>query len=96
MVLASGFVGEVMSDANDDDSMSGLAGDVRQSLHRFLDVYEPLRSDLYRYPLGTHTVTAAYLERLLARPSISRVIREATPYLHLFPEEAPASAPDEG
>jgi RNA polymerase sigma-70 factor, ECF subfamily len=37
-----------MSDGND-DSMSGLAGDVRQSLHRFLDVYEPLRSDLYRY-----------------------------------------------
>ena len=48
MVSPTGFVGEVMSDAND-DSMSGLAGDVRQSLHRFLDVYEPLRSDLYRY-----------------------------------------------
>jgi glutathione S-transferase len=38
-------------------------------------------------PLGAHTVTAAYLERLLARPSIRRVIREATPYLHFFPEE---------
>jgi RNA polymerase sigma-70 factor (ECF subfamily) len=48
MVSATGFVGAVMSDAND-DSMSGLAGDVRQSLHRFLEVYEPLRSDLYRY-----------------------------------------------
>lgn len=36
-----------MSDAKDETS--GLAGDVRQSLHRFLDVYEPLRSDLYRY-----------------------------------------------
>jgi RNA polymerase sigma-70 factor (ECF subfamily) len=48
MVSPTGFVGEVMSDGND-DSMSGLAGDVRQSLHRFLEVYEPLRSDLYRY-----------------------------------------------
>jgi RNA polymerase sigma-70 factor (ECF subfamily) len=48
MVSPTGFVGEVMSDAND-DSMSGLASDVRHSLHRFLDVYEPLRSDLYRY-----------------------------------------------
>jgi RNA polymerase sigma-70 factor (ECF subfamily) len=48
MVLPTGFVGKVMSDAND-HLMSGLAGDVRQSLHRFLDVYEPLRSDLYRY-----------------------------------------------
>ncbi len=38
-------------------------------------------------PLGAHAVTAAYLERLLARPSIRRVIREATPYLHFFPEE---------
>jgi glutathione S-transferase len=38
-------------------------------------------------PLGAHTVTAAYLERLLARPSIRRVIREATPHLHFFPEE---------
>jgi glutathione S-transferase len=39
------------------------------------------------HPLGAHAVTAAYLERLLARSSVSRVIREATPYLHLFPEE---------
>ena len=39
------------------------------------------------HPLGAHTVTAAYLDRLLARPSVSRVIREATPYFHLFPEE---------
>jgi RNA polymerase sigma-70 factor (ECF subfamily) len=36
-----------MSDAK--DSGTDLAGEVRQSLHRFLDVYEPLRSDLYRY-----------------------------------------------
>jgi glutathione S-transferase len=41
------------------------------------------------HPLGAHAVTAAYLERLLARPSVSRVIREARPYLHLFPEEQP-------
>jgi glutathione S-transferase len=45
------------------------------------------------HPLGAHTVTAAYLERLLARPSVSRVIREATPYFHLFPEETPAMYP---
>jgi len=42
------------------------------------------------HPLGAHAVTAAYLGRLLARPSVGRVIREATPYLHLFPEEKPA------
>lgn len=48
MFQAPGFVGEVMSDA-DDDPMGGLAGDVRRSLHRFLDIYEPLRPDLYRY-----------------------------------------------
>jgi glutathione S-transferase len=43
------------------------------------------------HPFGAHAVTAAYLERLLARPSVSRVIREATPYFHLFPEETPAT-----
>jgi RNA polymerase sigma-70 factor (ECF subfamily) len=37
-----------MDDTNDDVSTI-LAGSVRQSLHRFLDVYEPLRSELYRY-----------------------------------------------
>jgi glutathione S-transferase len=42
------------------------------------------------HPIGAHAVTAAYLERLLARPSVSRVIREATPYFHLFPEEPSA------
>ena len=41
------------------------------------------------HPIGAHAVTAAYLERLLARPSVSRVLREATPYFHLFPEETP-------
>jgi len=39
------------------------------------------------HPLGPHTRTAAYLERLLDRPSVSRVLREATPYFHLFPED---------
>jgi glutathione S-transferase len=39
------------------------------------------------HPFGAHTVTSAYLERLLARRSVSRVIREATPHFHLFPEE---------
>jgi glutathione S-transferase len=39
------------------------------------------------HPFGAHAVTAAYLERLLARPSVARVIREATPYFHMFPEE---------
>jgi RNA polymerase sigma-70 factor (ECF subfamily) len=48
MVSPTRFVGGIMSDATD-DSRSGLAGDVRQSLHRFLEVYQPLRSDLYRY-----------------------------------------------
>lgn len=43
------------------------------------------------HPIGAHAVTAAYLERLRARPSVSRVLREATPYLHLFPEEERAA-----
>jgi glutathione S-transferase len=30
---------------------------------------------------------AAYLERLLARPSVARVIREAEPYFHMVPKE---------
>lgn len=38
------------------------------------------------HPFGAHAVTGAYLERLLARPSVSRVLREATPYFHMFPE----------
>jgi glutathione S-transferase len=41
-------------------------------------------------PLGAHAGLAAYLERLLARPSFARVIEEARPYFHLFPEK-PAS-----
>jgi glutathione S-transferase len=32
-----------------------------------------------------HPNAHAYLERLMARPSFARVLREAEPYLHLFP-----------
>jgi glutathione S-transferase len=28
---------------------------------------------------------AAYLRRLESRPSVARVLREAAPYMHLFP-----------
>jgi glutathione S-transferase len=38
-------------------------------------------------PLGEkHGNTAAYLERLKARPSVARVLREAEPYFKLFPQ----------
>jgi glutathione S-transferase len=33
----------------------------------------------------THTQTAAYLERLKARPSFARVLNEAEPYFKMFP-----------
>ena len=37
-------------------------------------------------PFGeTHPATAAYLARLRARPSVSRVVEEARPYRPLFP-----------
>jgi RNA polymerase sigma-70 factor (ECF subfamily) len=45
MVWAGCFVDGVMSD----EPLNALAGTVRHSLHGFLDVYEPLRGDLYRY-----------------------------------------------
>jgi glutathione S-transferase len=35
----------------------------------------------------THRHVAAYLDRLMARPAFSRVLEEAKPYAHLFPEE---------
>ena len=39
-------------------------------------------------PLGdTHRHTAAYLERLLQRPSFARVVDEARPYFALFPKQ---------
>lgn len=38
------------------------------------------------HPFGaTHGAVAAYFERLLARPSMQRVLDEARPYFHLFP-----------
>lgn len=37
-------------------------------------------------PFGeTRKATAAYLARLVARPSFTRVIAEAQPYFHMFP-----------
>jgi glutathione S-transferase len=39
-------------------------------------------------PLGAaHANAAAYLERLMRRPSFARVLKEAEPYRHLFPRE---------
>lgn len=43
-------------------------------------------------PLGeAHPHTAAYLLRLMQRPSFARVLREAQPYMHMVPRE-PAQA----
>ena len=37
-------------------------------------------------PFGaTHQQTTAYLERLKARPSFARVLKEAEPYFKMFP-----------
>ena len=36
----------------------------------------------------THPALAAYLGRLTARPSFARVLTEAQPYAHMFPQEA--------
>jgi len=36
---------------------------------------------------GTHPKLAAYLKRLQARPSFARVLTEAEPYAHMFPQE---------
>jgi glutathione S-transferase len=38
-------------------------------------------------PLAGFANVAGYLERLKARPSVARVLREAEPYFHLFPKE---------
>jgi glutathione S-transferase len=37
------------------------------------------------HPLAKHTLLAAYLDRLHARPSFARVFEEAKPLMHLFP-----------
>ena len=36
-------------------------------------------------PFGTHTNVAAYFDRLKARPSCARVLKEAEPYFAMFP-----------
>lgn len=36
-------------------------------------------------PLSDHPIVSAYLERLKARPSFARVLREAEPYFAMFP-----------
>jgi glutathione S-transferase len=41
--------------------------------------------------VADHPNAAAYYERLCARPAIARVLQEAEPFLHFFPEE-PAAA----
>jgi glutathione S-transferase len=39
-------------------------------------------------PFGdSHPVLMRYLERLTTRPSIARVLEEAKPYFHMFPQE---------
>ena len=39
-------------------------------------------------PFGPdHGSVTAYLERLKARPSVARVLKEAEPYFHMFPKE---------
>jgi glutathione S-transferase len=37
-----------------------------------------------------HRNAAAYLERLMRRPSYARALKEAEPYLRLFPEDSAA------
>jgi len=34
---------------------------------------------------SSHTILAGYFERLMARPSVRRVVREARPYFKYFP-----------
>lgn len=37
-------------------------------------------------PFASHSNVAAYFDRLTARPSFARVVKEAEPYRHLFPK----------
>jgi glutathione S-transferase len=39
-------------------------------------------------PFGEFKNVSAYLDRLKARPSFARVLKEAEPYFHMFPTEA--------
>jgi glutathione S-transferase len=45
---------------------------------------------LHELDRGTHPALGAYYDRLLARPSVARVIDEARPLRHLFPLPWPA------
>ena len=36
---------------------------------------------------ATHPNTAAYLDRLMARPAYARVLEEAKPFMHLLPKD---------
>ena len=38
-------------------------------------------------PFGERRTLAAYFERLKARPSFARVLKEAEPYFAMFPKE---------
>jgi glutathione S-transferase len=62
--------------AGDDFSMADCAA--APSLH-YADKVQPLAG---RFP-----AIAAYLARLEARPSVARVLEEAAPYSHFFPQE---------
>ena len=44
----------------------------------YADMMQPFRE--------THRKTAAYLDRLMERPSYARVLKEAEPYFHLVPK----------
>ncbi len=62
--------------AGDDFTLADCAA--APSLY-YADKVRPFRAD--------RPVLAAYLARLEARPSFARVLREAEPYAHMFPEE---------
>ncbi|AKF11790.1 putative glutathione S-transferase-like protein [Sandaracinus amylolyticus] len=55
----------------------GLADCAAAPVLFYAEIAEPFSS--------THPRVAAYLERLLKRPSFARVLREAKPYLGLYP-----------
>lgn len=61
--------------AGDDFTLADCAA--APALH-YADVLHPLDG-------GPHPTLAAYFERLLARPSVARVVEEARPYRQLFP-----------
>jgi glutathione S-transferase len=63
--------------AGEDFSLADCAA--APSLH-YADKVRPLRDG---YP-----TLGAYLDRLEARPSFARVLAEAAPYAHMFPEES--------